>query len=125
MARLRWGDGAHGLDLYTQDTGRLDDGTAVRWVLSGEHVQVFVEPPEGDNVVACALLGARRLGEITTLECVPLALPHVRLHLETTTRFARRLGLVEAGTVHLRIDPQGIHIMPVKSAGFPPPAAAQ
>ena len=125
MARLRWGNAAHGLDLSTLDKGRLDDGTAVRWVLSGEHVQVFVEPVADDNVVPCALRSARRLGEITTLECVPLALPDVRLHLETTTRFARRLGLDEARTVHLRIDPQGIHIMPVKSTGSPAPAAPQ
>lgn len=122
MARLRWGDARTGLDLNTVDKGRLQDGTAVRWVLSGEHVQLHLEPPQGDNVVACVVRGMRRLGEITTLQCQPLALAQVQLHLETTTRSVLRLGLQRASRVFLQIDPLGIHIMPVKGAAAAVPA---
>ncbi len=116
MARLRWGSADSGIDLVTPDKGRLADGSGVRWVVSGEHVQLHLTPVAGANVLACVLRGMRRLGEISTLECQPLALPDIRLHLDVTTRYARRIELRAGITVHLRIDPQGIHIMPVKSA---------
>jgi hypothetical protein len=45
-----------------------------------------------------------------------LELPQARLHLDVTTRFARQLDIQTGATVHLEIDPQGIHIMPVKRA---------
>jgi len=120
MARLRWGGPDGGLDLATTDKGRLDDASAVRWVISGEHVQLQLTPAQGVNVVACTLRSLRRLGEIVTLECRPQALPTARLHLDVTTRFARRLDLQEGSVVYLRIDAKGIHIMPVKSALLDP-----
>ncbi len=119
-ARLRWGDSNGGIDLSTTDKGRLDDASAVRWVMSGEHVQLHPAPTQGVNVVPCVLRSLRRLGEIVTLECRPQALPTARLHLDVTTRFARRLDLNEGSLVYLRIEPKGIHIMPVKSALLDP-----
>lgn len=116
MARLRWGDGDQGIDLQTRDKGRLDDGATVRWVLSGEHVQVHVLPAGGPNLVACTLRGLRQLGEIATLECQPLRLPLARVHLDVPTRFARQNTLRPGSLVVLEIDPQGIHIMPVRRA---------
>jgi molybdate transport system ATP-binding protein len=117
MARLRWGDTGHGIDLVTFDKGRLEDGASVRWVVSGEHVQLHAEPVDLPNTVACTLHELRRLGEIVTLQCRPVALPQVRLHLDVTTRFARLLHLQAGAVVHLEIDPQGLHIMPVKRNG--------
>ena len=116
LARLRWGDADQGIDLYTHDKGRLEEGTAVRWVLSGEHVQLHVAPAEGLNLVCCQLRSLRILGEIATLDCQPNDLPHATVHLDVTTRFARLLGLQSGATVFLEIDPQAIHIMPVKRA---------
>jgi molybdate transport system ATP-binding protein len=120
LARLRWGDAVAGIDLVTSDKGRLDDGAHVRWVISGEHVQLHSEPGIAPNMVPCKLHSMRRLGEIVTLQCLPQALPQARLHLDVTTRFALRLNLQTGSVVHLEIDPQGIHIMPVKRALLDP-----
>jgi molybdate transport system ATP-binding protein len=120
MARLRWGDAQAGIDLVTFDKGRLDDGAHVRWVVSGEHVQLHTEATQAMNMVTCTLNEMRRLGEIVTLQCRPVDLPQVRLHLDVTTRFARMLNLQIGAVVHLEIDPQGIHIMPVKRALLDP-----
>ena len=117
MARLRWGDASAGIDLLTTDKGRLDDGAHVRWVISGEHVQLHTQrAADMANLVVCTLQDMRRLGEIVTLQCRPQALPQARLHLDVTTRFARLLNLQVGAVVYLEIDPQGIHIMPVKRA---------
>ncbi len=120
MARLRWGDADAGIDLVTFDKHRLEDGAHVRWVVSGEHVQLHAAPVDAPNTVACTLQGMRRLGEIVTLQCRPVALAQVRLHLDVTTRFARSLDLQVGRVVFLEIDPQGIHIMPVKRALLDP-----
>jgi molybdate transport system ATP-binding protein len=116
MARLHWGDAAGGIDLVTHDKGRLENEAHVRWVISGEYVQLHAQATPGTNIVPCRVQDMRRLGEIVTLQCRPLALPQARLHLDVTTRFARQLDIHAGATVHLEIDPQGIHIMPVKRA---------
>ncbi|MEO8543858.1 MAG: ABC transporter ATP-binding protein [Burkholderiaceae bacterium] len=116
MARLRWGDASQGIDLLTRDKGRLDDGASVRWVLSGEHVQLHAAATSGVNLVPCLVRGVRILGEIATLECQPQELPHARVHLDVTTRYARLHALQQGAVATLEIDPQGIHIMPVKRA---------
>lgn len=114
-ARLRWGDAA-GIDLATIDKGRIDDGTPVRWVIAGEYVHLHLEPTDGVNVVACVVERAHRLGDITTLACRSIAPPHARVHVEVTTRQARESGMAAQRTVFLRLDPQGIHIMPTRAA---------
>jgi molybdate transport system ATP-binding protein len=114
-ARLRWGN-AEGIDLATVDKGRIDDGTAVRWVIAGEYVHLHVEPPAGVNVVACIVERAHRLGDITTLACRSIAPPHALVHVEVTTRQARESGMAAQRPVFLRLDPEGIHIMPTRVA---------
>ncbi|HEX2539969.1 MAG TPA: ABC transporter ATP-binding protein [Caldimonas sp.] len=116
LGRLEWGGAGGGLGLTVVDKGRLADGAAVRWVVSGEHVQVHAAPSPAANVVPCCLRSVRHLGEITTLECQPSALPEARLHLESTTQFVRQAGLGEGSAVHLEIAAPGIHIMPVRAA---------
>ena len=115
-ARLRWGDG-EGIDLTTVDKGRIDDGTPVRWVIAGEYVHLHLEPPDGVNVVACVIERAHRLGDITTLACRSIAPPHALVHVEVTTRQAREGGMAAQRAVFLRLDPEGIHIMPTRARG--------
>ena len=67
-------------------------------------------------MVACTLRGLRQLGEIATLDCQPLNLPLAQVHLDVPTRFARHNGLRNGSVVYLEIDPQGIHIMPMRRA---------
>ena len=115
-ARLRWGDG-EGIDLTTVDKGRIDDGTPVRWVIAGEYVHLHRERPDGVNVVACVIERAHRLGDITTLACRSIAPPHALVHVEVTTRQAREGGMAAQRAVFLRLDPEGIHIMPTRARG--------
>lgn len=115
--RLLWGER---IGLRVIDKGRLRSGMPVRWVIAGEQVRVEIRPFEAPNVVACRIAHLRRLGEITTLSCRPLALggvdhpdaPGATLHLEITTRLAARLSLAPGAQVHLGLDPSAIHIMP-------------
>jgi molybdate transport system ATP-binding protein len=112
-AHLQWGD-ANGIDLVTVDKGRIDDGTPVRWVIAGEYVQLHLAAVEGENVVACRVERAHRLGDITTLACRLLAPPRAVVHVEVTTRQARDWELGVGSAVFLRLDPGGIHIMPTR-----------
>ena len=116
---LRWGGEASPVFLRTIDKGRIAHGTAVRWVIAGEHVQLHAELPAGDpapvNLVACRLLRLDRLGEVTTLACQVSAAPPALLHLEITTRLARQMGLAVGQPAWLQLEPSGIHIMPMRS----------
>jgi molybdate transport system ATP-binding protein len=118
--RLHWGDAGAGVELEVVDKGRVADGAAVRWVVSGEHVQVHAGPTACGNVVPCRIRSLRHLGEITSLECQPAAMPEARLHLESTTQFVRQAGLGVDTAVHLEIAAAGIHIMPVRGLAAAP-----
>ena len=112
--RLLWGSAAGGVELQTTDKGRIDDGALVRWVIAGEHVQLYAQAPVGPNVLPCKVKRLRQLGEITTLECQLSQPPHARLHLEITTRQVRGGGLASGSQVFLQFDADGIHIMPLR-----------
>ena len=116
MGRLQWGAGEGGVTLAVVDKGRVADGAAVRWVVSGEHVGIYAEPTGRGNVVPCRIRRLHHLGAITTLECQPLAVPEARVHLESTTQFVRQSNLGEGGAIYLEIAAEGIHIMPVRAA---------
>ena len=113
---LRWGDAQRGIDLQTIDKGRVPDGMPVRWVIPGQHVQLYVESCGGDNVVRCELQRLRSLGEITTLQCRLTAQHEATVRLDITTRRVHELGLEPGRHVFLQLDPHGIHIMPVRDA---------
>ena len=114
---LLWGAADGGVALQTTDKGRLADGARVRWVIAGEHVQLHVQPPVGPNVLPCTVNRLRQLGEITTLECQLTAPPEARMHLELTTREVKKRGIESGSHVFLQLDPDGIHIMPVRGEG--------
>lgn len=115
--RLRWGKAGSAIELETVDKGRLDDGTTVRWVIAGEHVQLHASaPPPAPNLLPCTLQSLHRLGEITTLACRVASSPAALLHLDITTRLAQQSGLAAGQTAWLQLDPLGIHIMPVRTA---------
>ena len=112
---LVWGTSSGGVQLQTTDKGRLDDGAAVRWVIAGEHVQLHVQAPAGPNVLPCKVNRLRQLGEITTVECQLRQPPEAHLHLDMMTRQVKKQGLEAGSRVFLQLDPDGIHIMPVRS----------
>ena len=114
---LQWGAGERGIALQTVDKGRLRDGMAVRWVIAGQHAQLHDQVPDGENVLPCVLRHMRSLGEITTLECRLSEPADAVVHLDMTTRRVLDLGLVDGSPLFLQLDPQGIHIMPIRGAG--------
>ncbi len=119
--RLRWGDGEQGVDLQTVDKGRIDEGVAVRWVISGEHVQLSVAgaargaPVRLPNTLLFTVRRMRQLGEITTIECRLTCAPFASLHLEVTTLQVAQMGLMQDTPLFLTFDPAAIHIMPMRT----------
>ncbi len=102
--------------LQVPDKGRLDDGVAVSWVLSGELVDVAVAAGAGaaGNSLRCTLSEVLPLGEISLCTLVPLALPGQRLTLNLSTAALRQLGAVAGAALDLQIPPQAVHVMPVR-----------
>ncbi len=117
--RLRWGDADSDVQLHVLDKGRLEHGTPVRWVVSGEHVQLHPTAPStlnpAHNHLQCELARLSRLGDMTTVQCRVATSPASLVHVEMTTREMLRMGLEVGQPVWLELDPQGIHIMPVRA----------
>ena len=114
--RLQWLGTQGAVDLQVIDKNRIDEGTAVTWVLNGEGVDVLAEgeAAEGPNVLRCRLQEVLPLGDISLCTLVPEALPDQRITLNLTGRLLRRLAVQPGGRVQLRLAPQALHIMPVK-----------
>jgi molybdate transport system ATP-binding protein len=115
-ARLDWLGTQGALALQVIDKNRIEDGTAVTWVLNGEGVDLL---PDGDtpgqaNVLRCHLQEVLPLGEISLCTLSPEALPDQRITLNLHGRVLRGLVAVPGQAVHLRLSPEALHIMPVK-----------
>lgn len=115
-ARLDWLGTQGALALQVIDKNRIDDGTAVTWVLNGEGVDLLPDahPPGDANVLRCLLQEVLPLGEISLCTLSPQALPDQRITLNLHGRVLRGLGAVPGQAVHLRLAPEALHIMPLK-----------
>ena len=102
--------------LQVPDKGRLDDGVAVSWVVSGELVDVAMAADgcAAGNTLRCTLTEVLPLGEISLCTLVPLALPGQRVTLNLSTALLRHLGAAAGATLDLHIPPQAVHVMPVR-----------
>ncbi len=109
--------------LHTLDKGRIDDGAEVSWVLAGESMAVTArsadpgsseEAPHA-NVLDCVLEEALALGETSLCTLKPLGLGADRLTLTLATAQLRALETSVGGVLQVHIDPQAIHIMPVRA----------
>ena len=116
-ARLRWGDTEQAPRLQIIDKGRIEDGTPVRWVISGEYIQCHSAMPAGAalNLVAAELTALRSLGETSTLKLAVQGSAGAHLHLDIGTRQLKQSGWREGQVLLLELDPAGIHVMPVRS----------
>ena len=102
--------------LQVPDKGRLDDGVAVSWVVSGELVDIAMAADgcAAGNTLRCTLTEVLPLGEISLCTLVPLALPGQRVTLNLSTALLRHLGAAAGATLDLHIPPQAVHVMPVR-----------
>jgi molybdate transport system ATP-binding protein len=101
--------------LETVDKSRIDDGAQVRWVISGEWVQLHAHATDAPNTLPFTVQRLRQLGEITTLECQLNAAPCALLHLEITTLQAKQINLSQGTPIFLSLDATAIHIMPMRA----------
>jgi molybdate transport system ATP-binding protein len=111
--QLRWGTHT----LQVADKGKIDDGTAVTWVLAGDSVQVLPAQPTGlaDNHLPCELTEMLPLGEICVCKlAVPGAPVGDAVTLNLSTAVLRGFGAQVGSALVLHIPPQAVHIMPVR-----------
>ncbi|MBH9551912.1 ABC transporter ATP-binding protein [Inhella gelatinilytica] len=114
-ACLHWGTER----LSTRDKNRIDEGTLVHWVVSGEFVHLHREPLVGPNVLRARVERLRRLGDSAHL-LLHLPGPEARLHQTLSAREVAALRLEEGAQIWVHLDPRGLHVMPVKT-GEPAP----
>ncbi|MCV2352573.1 ABC transporter ATP-binding protein [Paucibacter sp. B2R-40] len=120
-AVLKWGEGksdGEGVpQLQIIDKGRIEDGTPVRWVISGEFIQCHTAAPATPvvNLVAAELIELRSLGETSTLKLAVQGSAKAHVHLDIGTRQLRQSGWRVGQVLLLELDPAGIHVMPVRS----------
>ena len=125
-ARLEWQGAQGSVDLQVVDKGRIDDDTPVTWVLNGESVDVLPDSAQAQeaadpNLLRCRLQEVLPLGDISLCTLVPERLPDQRIMLNLTGRLLRRLVAQTGQPVCLRLNPQALHIMPVKPGLEPRP----
>jgi len=125
-ARLEWLGAQGSVDLQVVDKGRIDDDTPVTWVLNGESVDVLPDSAQAQeaadaNLLRCRLQEVLPLGDISLCTLVPERLPDQRIMLNLTGRLLRRLVAQTGQPVCLRLNPQALHIMPVKPGLEPRP----
>lgn len=110
---LRWSDsGDAGPLLRVPDKGKLPTGQTVHWLLPGEGIELLDAGASGPTTFAAELLSARHVGELSlcTLRLTQAPRSTVQLSL-TGTRWR---GLQPGTAVALRLDPDQIHVMPLR-----------
>ena len=115
IANLQWGRGVQSVFLEIMDKGRLPDQTEVRWVISSEYIQLSKTQQSTRNSFSGRVGRILQLGDISTIT-IHLDLPFQEsMHLEISAREVKDLQLQEGESIHVSLDPAGIHIMPVYS----------
>ncbi|MCV2370719.1 ABC transporter ATP-binding protein [Roseateles oligotrophus] len=117
-ALLQWGEGESAVLLQIIDKGRIEDGTPVRWVISGEYIQCHSQAPSSGaiNLIAAELLELRSLGETSTLKLAIQGAAGAQVHLDIGTRQLKQSDWRKGQVLLLELDPAGIHVMPVRSS---------
>lgn len=129
--RLDW----LGCPLTVVDKNKLDDGAQVTWVLAAEHLDISAAQFDTScaqslqaNTLVCRFLEVLSLGETSICTLAPLGwvgLADVRLTLTLSSAHVRHLlemrqdakdtPKLDASLVKVRIPPQSIHIMPMRT----------
>lgn len=114
-AVLQWGQGVNSVRLKIEDKGRLPDNTEVKWVISGEYVELLRDSEDRLNCIGAKVTQILQLGDISSVT-LDLDLPFKEMmHLELSTRMVKDFQLQNSDCLYISLDPAGIHIMPVYS----------
>ncbi len=114
-ARLHWG-ASQAVSLRVRDKGKIDDGSAVTWVLAGEAVQLISTgqaASDGANVLPCQLTELLPLGEISLCQFAVQGTPS-SIQLNLSTSLLARMQLHAGAHLHLAVPEDAVHIMPLK-----------
>lgn len=110
--RLQWGQ----VQLRVPDKGRIDDGTAVTWVVAGEWIGLNPRAA-GVRADANTLQASWReilpLGELSVCQLAVQGTEDV-LVLNLPAALVRECGASAGGAVQLNLPPHAVHIMPLR-----------
>lgn len=119
QGRLRWTDGgqAGGGDaaapvLTVRDKGKLPAGQAVSWVIPNDGITLVAAGEPDADAFDAEVIEARHLGEITLATLSLTAIPGAQLVL--TLAGAQRQALTPGARTRARLDPQRVHVMPLR-----------
>ncbi|MFM7330527.1 MAG: ABC transporter ATP-binding protein, partial [Brachymonas sp.] len=95
LASLQWGSSSNAPRLTVRDKGKIDDGTAVTWVLAGESVQLLAadsSPAAQTNVLQTQISELLPLGEISLCRfAVQATQDSIQLNLATSLVISMQL----------------------------------
>jgi molybdate transport system ATP-binding protein len=118
LAQLQWGFAPDAPRLIVRDKGKIEDDTAVTWVLAGEAVQLLGSTEQAapqSNLLPATLTEALPLGEISLCRFAVHGTPDsIQLNLPTATLQAQQWQIGQA--LQLAIARDAVHIMPLKPA---------
>lgn len=114
-AELEWGQ----LRLRITDKGRIPEGQSVHWMVAGQFVHLAPGGSQEVIRIRCAVREIKTLGALTTISCEPEQVPGSLIAVESTTVEARRHGLNVGASLTLGIEPDGIHVMPLRDKARP------
>ena len=102
-----------------RDKGKIDNNTAVTWVLAGEAVQVLtssksVRAEFGDaNTLACTLIEMLPLGEISLCRLAVKGTSDV-IQLNLSTALLSAMAISQGSNIDLSVPVDAAHIMPLR-----------
>ncbi|MFM7331109.1 MAG: ABC transporter ATP-binding protein, partial [Brachymonas sp.] len=102
--------------LTVRDKGKIDDGTAVTWVLAGESVQLLAadsSPAALTNVLQTQISELLPLGEISLCRFAVQA-THDSIQLNLATSLVQSMQLQVGAAVQLAFPWDAAHIMPLR-----------
>lgn len=121
-ARLWWGAPGRGEALEVIDKGRIDDLQRVTWVVATGHLSIESAGTTGVNCIAATLDDVFQQGDSTICMVRPDRIPDTLVRVALSARQARGLGLEAGAAVALSLEPEGIHVMPLREQIPPAPA---
>jgi molybdate transport system ATP-binding protein len=114
---LRWDEGEApetGPVLTVRDKGKLPAGQVVSWVIPSDGIALVAPTLQCPGDFAAEVVEARHLGEFTLATLRVPQVPGARLVLTVTG--AQRQGLVPGACFALRLDPERVHVMPLRTS---------
>lgn len=108
-----------GNTLFVKDKGKMPDGQMVHWVVAGDFIHIAsptdtVDAQKTSNWVSGTVVEIAQFGEIASVE-IMFEGGAERLNMRLSTREIAKLGVTLHEIIRLQLDPEGIHLMPIRT----------